>query len=368
MAHKYRTECIKVQDEVNKKNVEDFLLLWEEEVPILINKKALEDQVLQKRQKKCVLPSKQDIKLLFDYLKKEARIAYNILEKKIDIAAWNLLSECTLILIQIFNRRRAGEIERLKLSDFQNKEALDENVNKDLFSNLSEDTIQYAKQYVRLTLRGKLSRTVPVLLSPFIVEYIEILIKYRKEVGIRSDNEYVFAVPSGNSLKKKYIRACPLMRRFSNECGAVIPSALRGTTLRKHIATFTAMLDIEDTQVDRLANFMGHDKAIHKNIYRVPVPVAEMTDVSRLLVAAMGGDDEGDDDGAQSGDQNSDSSDDDVLDDSENIERNGFLDSYSQSNNSSANSSDNKERKRSSKLNAFIFHENFDKLLKENVF
>ncbi|XP_029165611.1 uncharacterized protein LOC114936529 [Nylanderia fulva] len=64
--------------------------------------------------------------------------------------------------------------------------------------------------------------------------------------------------------------------------------------LRKQIATYTAMLNIEDTQVDNLANFMGHAKEIHKNIYRVPVPVREMTDVSRLLEAAMGNENEND--------------------------------------------------------------------------
>lgn len=81
------------------------------------------------------------------------------------------------------------------------------------------------------------------------------------------------------------------MKRFSNECGALLPSALRGTALRKHIATYTAMLNVEESQVDRLARFMGHNKDIHKNVYRVPVPVAEITDVSRLLMAAIGDDD-----------------------------------------------------------------------------
>jgi len=50
------------------------------------------------------------------------------------------------------------------------------------------------------------------------------------------------------------------------------------------------MLNIEDTQVDNLANFMGHAKEVHKTIYRMPIPVKEMTDVSRLLEAAMGND------------------------------------------------------------------------------
>jgi len=40
---------------------------------------------------------------------------------------------------------------------------------------------------------------------------------------------------------------------------------------------------------------MGHHKDIHKNIYRVPVPILEMTDVSRLLMAAIGYDDKEDD-------------------------------------------------------------------------
>lgn len=41
--HKLRTECIKVQDSERQKMVENCLLLCEEEVPTLINKKAIED-------------------------------------------------------------------------------------------------------------------------------------------------------------------------------------------------------------------------------------------------------------------------------------------------------------------------------------
>ncbi|KAK0169705.1 hypothetical protein PV328_010349 [Microctonus aethiopoides] len=76
-----------------------------------------------------------------------------------------------------------------------------------------------------------------------------------------AQNLRLFSDPNANKLSKKYLRACPLMRRFANECGALIPKY----------------------QVDRLANFMRHHKDIHKNIYRVPVSVAEITDVSRLL-------------------------------------------------------------------------------------
>lgn len=121
-ARKLRTECNKIQDYERKKSVVDFLLLWEEEVPTLISKNALEDQVIQKRQKKVVLPSKQDIKLLYVYLKKECTSCLEILSDGFNNDAWFLLMQYTLIFIQIFNRRQAGEIERLTLVNYQSKE------------------------------------------------------------------------------------------------------------------------------------------------------------------------------------------------------------------------------------------------------
>ncbi|KRF82525.1 uncharacterized protein Dvir_GJ26257 [Drosophila virilis] len=58
--------------------------------------------------------------------------------------------------------------------------------------------------------------------------------------------------------------------------------------LRKHLATYTSMLNVKDVQIDRLANFMGHHKDLHKEIYRIPVTVAEIAEVSQMLMAALG--------------------------------------------------------------------------------
>lgn len=41
---------------------------------------------------------------------------------------------------------------------------------------------------------------------------------------------------------------------------------------------------------------MGHHKDIRKNIYRLPIPVSEITDASRLLMAAIGDDEKDDQD------------------------------------------------------------------------
>lgn len=48
-AKKFRIECIRMESHELKASVKNFILLREEEVPTVINKKALEDQIIQKR-------------------------------------------------------------------------------------------------------------------------------------------------------------------------------------------------------------------------------------------------------------------------------------------------------------------------------
>ncbi|KAK0162381.1 hypothetical protein PV327_008725 [Microctonus hyperodae] len=307
--NRWISECIKKRDAEKKKDAEEFLILFEDDFPTTINKKVVENQIKQKRVKKVILPLKKDIQLLYNYLHKICLSSMNILKQSFETSAWKALAEASLILLQMFNRRRAGEIERIEIEDFNNKESVDEQVNPDLYSKLSEKSREYAKKYVRITIRGKLGRTVPALLDNNLVNFIQAIIDNRKNAGVKSSNPYVFGIPTTNSYSKKYLRACNLMRKFSEECGATMPQSLRGTTLRKHIATYIAMLGMEEHQISDLANFMGHNKQIHKDIYRVPVPMRDVTDVSQLLQAAIGNDEQN-----ENTDNSSDEEDDDDID------------------------------------------------------
>lgn len=103
------------------------------------------------------------------------------------------------------------------------------------------------------------------------------------------------SLPKASSPKKGYIRVCPIMRKFAADCGASVPISLRGTMLRKHLATYIAMLRVEENQVSDIANFMGHDKQIHKDVYRVPNGLIDITEVSRFLQAAIGTNNENED-------------------------------------------------------------------------
>lgn len=72
-------------------------------------------------------------------------------------------------------------------------------------------------------------------------------------------------------------------------CGAENPESLRGTKLRKHIATTCIKLNLEDQEVNHLANFMGHNEKIHRDIYRQPLVSREILRMSQLLEVAQGG-------------------------------------------------------------------------------
>lgn len=78
------------------------------------------------------------------------------------------------------------------------------------------------------------------------------------------------------------------MRRFSVESDIANPELLRGTYLRKHLATQAAFLDLDDTEVSDLVNFMGHADKIHREHYRIPVASREVNRVSRVLEIGIG--------------------------------------------------------------------------------
>lgn len=169
------------------------------------------------------------------------------------------------------------------ISDFKNKQSIaDETYHK-----LSKSNQQAAKQYVRIEIRGKLNRVVPVLLNSKMHDSIELLLKYRKNIGISSKNPYVFGLPNSNPKRHRFLRATVLMQKFSKNCGAKKPSTLRGTSLRKHIATKCADMEMNETEISRVANFMGHHVDIHKNIYRQPVAKVDILSMSRVLEQAQ---------------------------------------------------------------------------------
>lgn len=221
-------------------------------------------------------------------MKKKQTEAFETLKQFFSYHNWVSLAKVTLTSVHVFNRRRAGEIERVLIEDFKNYEKINENMHKDIYTSLSKANKKIAEKYIRFCIRGKLGRTVPVLLSNELFESINIILQLRNEAEVPAKNPYVFGLPGLRNQRYKYLRACNLLREFSTECNAIESTTLRGTTLRKHVATYCIQLNLNDVQVSDLATFMGHTEKIHKDHYRLPLASRDILNISQYLEAVQG--------------------------------------------------------------------------------
>lgn len=136
---------------------------------------------------------------------------------------------------------------------------------------------------------------MPVLLTKYLFESINLILKFRKEAEIPKTNPYVFALPSYNKKRFRHLKACVLLRKFAEECNASQSTTLRATQLRKHVATYCIQLDLNEVDVSDLATFMGHSEKIHKDHYRQPLASRDILKVSQYLEAVQGNKDISDD-------------------------------------------------------------------------
>ncbi|XP_018309626.1 uncharacterized protein [Mycetomoellerius zeteki] len=113
-------------------------------------------------------------------------------------------------------------------------------------------------------------------------------LQFRNKAKVHPENPYLFGIPGHDKAIDKYLKAYRAMLDFAKESGTEFPDTLRGTTLRKHIATMGITLNLTDNQITDLAHFMGHHEKIHMEIYRKPEIVKDITEVSQLLEAAQG--------------------------------------------------------------------------------
>lgn len=282
------SEWIKRHNEDKQKHAENYLKLLTNDYTSDVARTALETQSREKRYSTVVLPSKNDIQKLQVYLRNKLRKSYKALKEHFSKKAWHDLATSALISIQLFNRRRAGEIERILIKDIENYQKIDENTIGEAYFKFSIEEKKAAQKYVRFTIRGKLNRTVPVLLHRELLACLELLLKNRNLANVNKKNPYLFGIPGTFKGDYKYLRACELMRKFAEECGAEKPSTLRGTILRKHIATMCVNFNLSENEVSDLANFLGHADRIHKEHYRQPIITREILHMSKLLEAVQG--------------------------------------------------------------------------------
>ena len=273
-------EGLRKRDGTKVEDAEGFLRLYQIDWQNKISFNAHRTLDENKQNQIKLVPLGNDVKLLCKHLRTCMKIQFQALKSSTgDKTAYSALQESTLCYAIIFNRRRSGEVSKMKLSDYYGLHSTDHSAEELRMSVTERRLCQYFK---RVEIIGKRGRLVPVLFTPQLTECVDLLVKTRDKVGLK-ENEYVFARLNFGS--RNHIRGSDILRIKSTECGAKRPEALRSTKLRKHIATMTQVYDMKENDQDILAQFLGHDIRVHREFYRRPESTLQTAVVSKMLLA-----------------------------------------------------------------------------------
>ncbi|XP_049928186.1 uncharacterized protein LOC126407385 isoform X2 [Epinephelus moara] len=278
-------EAVRQQDVAIMRRAEQFQKLVDLDWTTHVSSNALKILYQKKWNSPQMLPLSKDIKKLQDHLKHLEDTNKKALIDRPSKRPWSELSQVTLAQLILFNRRREGEVSRMEVQTYlqRNMQCMED----DIEESLSPFEKKLCENLIRVEVRGKRGRKLPVLFPPNVKESVDLLIKTREEVGISLNNPYIFARTHYGS--EENIRGCDSLKRFAEECGAKHPQYLTSTKLRKHVATVSQILNLQTHELDQLATFMGHDIEVHREYYRLPEETLQMAKISRLLYALQDG-------------------------------------------------------------------------------
>ncbi|XP_074034465.1 uncharacterized protein isoform X2 [Leptinotarsa decemlineata] len=75
-----------------------------------------------------------------------------------------------------------------------------------------------------------------------------------------------------------------VLREYAALCGAENPKTLTSSRLKKQIATVLQVINLNETEKEQVASFMGHTKKTHEELYRLPQDVFQTAKIAKLLL------------------------------------------------------------------------------------
>lgn len=124
-------------------------------------------------------------------------------------------------------------VQNMEISEFRRREYVDQ-----MYTTISskdeedEEDEHIHKKNLRMILRSKLGRAVPIFITPNMEKSIKVMIHHRYEANVSGENKFLFGLPS-NPGKIELIDGGNILRYLSELCGAENPETLSCTKIRK---------------------------------------------------------------------------------------------------------------------------------------
>ena len=175
-----------------------------------------------------------------------------------------------------FNKKRDREVSGIQRNDIiLQRKLANERANTDDMVQLTKMEELFRDAYTLLRLPGKGGKFVPILVPPKTMQVIDLMIA---DENLKSDH-YFFQTEGGQQHYRSYV----ILNNFAEEFGLQNKAIFRSTKLRKFLATAAQFLDLPQHQRQWVANFLGHDLAVHDKYYRMHTDAVCLAKMTKLL-------------------------------------------------------------------------------------
>ena len=230
------------------------------------------------------MPLEKDVKTLRNFVLKEIKSMtedpYTVWDKHTFIRLRNLI----VTRLTLFNARRGGEPARMTLQDWSYAEAgtwIDPQLVEKVDDPLEKSLLNKFKLAYQ---SGKGSRRlVPILIPNDTVDGIRKLVKERDEIGILSDNLYLFPNTGSSTDHSSGWNSIRDVLKLVD--GLENPKLLIADKYRHRASTLYAMSEIPQDQRAAFYKHMGHTENVNKEVYQCPLAIKEVTQVGRFFEA-----------------------------------------------------------------------------------
>jgi len=277
-----RGKALRSHDLQWQNEIRSFQKLYKFEWSTKISSHAYQTLALRKGNKLELLQCVEDVVKLAKYQEQEiARLNENLSQNHLS-STWLQLAEHTLTRIVVFNKCRIGEASKMLIGDFSSRCSWYDSGMDDFRASLSPFEKNLSEMMDLVKIQGKCGNNVSILLTGEMVKAIDILNATRSDVGISSDNPYIFArVISSKS--NDHLSGSDCLQKLSSLADLKASHLIRSTQLRKYIATTCQIFNLSDSEIDWLAEYLGHDIRTQR-YYRLRDSSIELAKISKLLL------------------------------------------------------------------------------------
>ncbi len=250
--------------EAELKKVKDFRNLVSERWKFDMGSLAHKDLDEKGGEKSANIPITSDVLKFRNYVLKLGEAAFKeLINNPNDKKAYKNLSEVSMTMTILQNRRRIGDVTYTKLQSYNT--IINQRHQEEFLQNLTEPEKILSSQFKRITTLGKGSKRVPILIFKDIRRWVDLLIETRANF-IPPENPFLFAEVGS---KDEWAKGSSILRKLAKNSGAQYPETLTSTRLRKQIAIVLQALNLSKGEREQLASFMGHTEKTHNEFYRL---------------------------------------------------------------------------------------------------